>query len=72
MLLRKTDALFRQVLIFCRLTGVRPSQFCQLTWDQINFEAHVIVIRHHKTRRTAKQKKPLLVQMIPIVEKLLQ
>jgi integrase len=56
-LLRNADALFRQVLIFCRLTGVRSSQFCQMTWSQINFEAHVIVIRHHKPRRTAKQKK---------------
>src|SRR5581483_6695923 len=65
--LRHTDALFRQVLIFCRLTGVRPGQLCQLTWHQVNFEAHVIAIRHHKTRRTAKQPKPLLVQMVPIV-----
>ena len=71
-LLRNTDALFRQVPIFCRLTGVRPGQFCQLTWSQVNFEAHVIVIRHHKTRRTSKKQKPLLIQLVPIVENLLR
>src|SRR5262249_44518552 len=35
-LLRASDKLFRQVLLVFRLTGVRPSEFCGLTWGQVN------------------------------------
>src|SRR5262249_14793012 len=65
------DALFRQVLIVFRLTGMRPGEFGKLTWDQVCWEHHCWVIRKHKTSRTAKEKKPRIVPMPPIVEKLL-
>lgn len=71
-LLRNTDALFRQVLLFFRLTGIRPGEFCRLTWSQVKFKYHVLVIRRHKSRRTAKKKKPRIIQLPPSAEKLLR
>jgi integrase len=71
-MLRHSDALFRQVLLVFRLTGVRPGEFRKLTWDHVNLEHHCWVIRDHKASRTAKDKKPRVVPMPPIVEKLLQ
>jgi integrase len=46
-LLRNSDALFRQVLLFFRLTGIRPGEFHRLTWDQVDFDNHILVIRRH-------------------------
>lgn len=71
-LLRSSDRRFRQVLLVFRLTGVRPGEFCRLTWDQVNWHAHCWVIRKHKARRTAKVKKPRIILMPPIVENLLR
>jgi integrase len=71
-LLQHADALFRQVLLVFRLTGARPAEFRQLTWDQVNWEHHCWVIQRHKTTRTAKVKKPRIVPMPPIVENLLR
>jgi integrase len=70
-LLRNTDALFRQVLLFFRLTGIRPGELCRLTWGQVDFDNHVLVIRKHKSRRTAKTKKPRIVHLPPAAEGLL-
>jgi integrase len=71
-MLRHSDALFRQVLLVFRLTGVRPGEFRKLTWDHVNWEGRCWVIRNHKASRTAKDKKPRIVPMPPIVEKLLR
>jgi integrase len=71
-MLRHSDALFRQVLLVFRLTGVRPSEFRKLTWQQVNWEARCWVIREHKASRTAKEKKARIIPMPPIVEKLLR
>ncbi len=71
-LLRNTDALFRQVLLFFRLTGIRPGEFCRLTWEQVRLAQHVLVIRRHKSRRTAKVKKPRIIHLPPAAESLLR
>jgi integrase len=71
-LLRHTDSLFRQVLLFLRLTGIRPGELLRLTWNQVDFDNHVLVIRKHKSRRTAKLKKPRIVQLPPLAENLLR
>jgi integrase len=71
-LLRNTDALFRQVLLFFRLTGIRPGEFCRLTWEQVRLAQHVLVIRRHKSRRTAKVKKPRTIHLPPAAEGLLR
>jgi integrase len=71
-LLRHSDALFRQVWLVFWLTGMRPGEFCKLTWDAVNWESHCFVIRKHKTSRTAKDRKPRIVPFPPVVEKLLR
>ena len=71
-LLRNTDALFRQVLLFFRLTGIRPGELCRLTWSQADFDSHVLVIRKHKSRRTAKTKKPRIIHLPPAAESMLR
>jgi integrase len=71
-LLRHSDALFRQVLLFFRLTGIRPGEFARLTWAQVDFDSHVLVLRQHKSRRTAKVKRPRLVHLPPAAENLLR
>jgi integrase len=70
--LRNTDALFRQALLFFRLTGIRPGEFCRLTWEQVRLAQHVLVIRRHKSRRTAKIKKPRIIHLPPAAESLLR
>lgn len=71
-LLRNSDALFRQVLLFFRLTGIRPGEFHRLSWEQVDFDNHVLVIRRHKSRRTAKVKKPRIIHLPPAAENLLR
>ena len=71
-LLRVSDAIFRQVLLVFRLTGVRPGEFCRLTWPQVNWETHCWVIQKHKTKRTMKEPRPRIIPMPPIVESLLR
>jgi integrase/recombinase XerD len=70
-LLRHSDAIFRQVLLLLRLTGIRPGEFSRLTWNQVDFGNHVLVIRRHKSRRTAKTKKPRIIHRPPAAERLL-
>jgi integrase len=71
-LLRHSDALFRQVLLVLRLTGLRPGEFCKLAWEAVDWESHCFVIRKHKASRTAKEKKPRIVPFPPVVERLLR
>ncbi len=71
-LLRTTDALFRQVLLFFRLTGIRPGEFCRLSWSQVKFQHPLLVIRRHKSRRTAKTKKPRIIHLPPAAERMLR
>jgi integrase len=71
-LLRCSDALFRQVLLVFRYTGVRPAEFCGLTWEQVHWDAHCWVIRKHKTSSRMKEPKPRVILMPPLVEALLR
>jgi integrase len=71
-LLRNTDTLFRQVLLFFRLTGIRPGELRRLIWSQVDFDNHILVIRKHKSRRTAKVKKPRIIHLPPATEKMLR
>jgi integrase len=66
------DAVFRQVLLAIRLTGARPGELRKLTWEMVDFDNHIWVIRKHKTSRTAKEGRPRIVPMPPIVERLLR
>ena len=71
-LLRHSDPTFRQVLLFLRLTGCRPGELRALRWDQIDFENHVSLITRHKSRRTARTRRPRIITLVPIVENLLR
>lgn len=57
--------------MFLRLTGIRPGELCHLIWEQVNFDNHVLVIRKHKSRRTAKTKRPRIIHLPPAAENLL-
>jgi integrase len=69
--LRKTDAIFRRVLIFLRYTGVRPGELRELEWTHIQFEADQAVLVRHKTVRSRKDRAPRVVVLHPVVIKLL-
>jgi site-specific recombinase XerD len=64
-------ARFRQVLIFLRYTGARPSEMAGLTWDDVDLDAGVIVLRHHKTSRTQRRARPRVIPIVPVVARLL-
>ena len=63
---------FRQVLFFLRYTGARPGEMANLTWDDVNLESGVIVLRKHKTIRTQRTPKPRVIHLVPLVVKLLK
>jgi integrase len=65
-------ARFRQFLIFLRYTGCRPCEARELTWQCVDFERKLIVIKQHKTARMQKEPKPRLIPIHPVVEKLLR
>lgn len=70
-LLRRTDALFRRVLLFLRLTGCRPGEMSRLEWSHVDTEHGVIVLHQHKTRKTQRQPRPRVIVLHPILIKLL-
>jgi site-specific recombinase XerD len=43
-----------------------------LTWDDVNLEAGVIVLRKHKTIRTQRTPRPRVIQLVPLVVRLLK
>ncbi|MGA2257957.1 MAG: site-specific integrase [Thermoguttaceae bacterium] len=63
---------FRQVLFFLRYTGARPGEMASLTWEDVNLEAGVIVLRKHKTIRTQRTPRPRVILLVPAVVKLLR
>lgn len=65
-------ARFRQILIFLRFTGCRPSEAAKLLWSDIDWRTNCIVLKKHKTARTQKTPRPRVIPMHPVVVKLLQ
>ena len=45
------DAVFRDVLLFLRLTPARPSVVREMTWDMINWDTSLVVKHHTNIRR---------------------
>jgi integrase len=62
---------FRQILFFLRYTGARPCEMSSLTWEDVNFDGKVGVLRKHKTIRTQRVPRPRIIQLVPLVVKLL-
>lgn len=78
-MLRHSDKLFRQVLLFYRLTGLRPSELTILDWAMVDFDERAIVIPAHLTKpgklrltRTGKPGPDRIVPLNPVVVKLLR
>lgn len=73
--LRKSSAVFRRVLFFLRLAGVRPGELSELEWtgedSYIDTERGCAVWIKHKTSRKQKVKKPRVVPLHPILIRLL-
>ncbi|OAI54975.1 hypothetical protein AYO44_13885 [Planctomycetaceae bacterium SCGC AG-212-F19] len=69
-----TDALYKQILIALRYTAARPGELRSLTWTMVNWQTHcwIIPVRKTKTGTTAKQPKPRIIPMIPLIERLLR
>jgi len=72
LLRHSTDACFRQFLLALRYTSARPGEIRQLTWPQIDWANHRLVIHRHKTTTTQKVPKPRLIPIPPCVERLLR
>jgi len=70
-LLRSTDARFRRVLMFLRLTGCRPGELAALRWENVAIAQASIVLRKHKTVRATKDRKPRVIVLVPPVVALL-
>lgn len=62
-LLRHTDPVFRRILLFLRLTGLRPGELCRLSWPDVDLANSVVVLRKHKTYR--KTRRPGVVYLPP-------
>lgn len=62
------NAAFRRVLITLRLTGCRPGELRNLTWDMVDFEQRLWIIPDHKTITTQRQPRP---RIIPLPEPVL-
>lgn len=73
--MRRSTPLFRRVLLFVRLAGVRPGEMSVLEWrgedTWIDAERGCGVWMVHKTSRKQKVKKPRVVPLHPVLVKLL-
>lgn len=61
----------REVLLFLKLTGSRPSELRGLRWADIDLDRGVVVLTRHKTSRTQRTPRPRVIQLVPPILKLL-
>lgn len=59
-LLQNANQPFERALRFLRLTGCRLSGLCRMTWPDVDLDAGVIVLQHHKSRRTKCRSRPIV------------
>jgi integrase len=43
-----------------------------LTWKNVDFDHNVVVLQHHKTRRTQRTPRPRIIQLVPRIARLLR
>jgi integrase len=68
-LMRTTDALFRRVLLFLRLTGCRSGEMAALRWEDVDIPRCAACLPQHKTRKHTK--KARVIPLVPVVTALL-
>jgi integrase len=68
----KADEVFRDVLLFLRLTPTRPSVVREATWDMIDWDSRLLVKHQTKKSRTAKVREPWRIPLVPEVEAMLR
>lgn len=67
-----SDDIFRDVLLFLRLTPARPAVVRELTWDMIDWDSRLLIKQHTKKSRTAKVREPWRIPLVPEVEAMLR
>lgn len=65
-LVRATNALFRQVLLFMRESAARPQDVAHLEWGHIDWQNGIALLPEHKTRKRTRKPKPLYLTHIVI------
>ena len=65
------DQAFRDVLVTCRLTDVRPAELRRLKWPMVDWEHKIWQYDNHKTSNTSRRPTPRVIGMHPIVEEIL-
>ncbi len=61
-LLRASAAYFRRLLMFLWYTGCRSGEARQICWDEVDWEAGMVVKQKHKTRK--KTRKPRVIVLV--------
>jgi integrase len=71
---RCSDSLFKQILLTLRWTAARPGEIRELTWSMVRWDINCLVIppKKHKTGSTTKKRRPRIIPMIPLVQRLLR
>jgi len=64
--MRRSDAIFRRVLLFMSWTGCRPCELAKLEWTMVDIQSGAAVLYLHKTARTRKDRAPRII-IIPAV-----
>lgn len=72
LLLRKSDAPFRRVLVALRMTGCRPGEMQKLRWCHVRISEGVWVLPEHKTLHRQKQPAPRVIAMPEPILKLVK
>ena len=64
-------ARMREILVFLRVTGCRPSEAAKLQWKHIDADKQIAILPQHKTAKSQKQPLPRVIHLHPVAIKLL-
>lgn len=65
------DSDFVDILTALRYTPARPSDFCRAEWSMLNESMDLLTLPQHKTKNTAKIKKPRYIYIPPNIKEIL-
>lgn len=58
---------FRRVLLGLRLTGCRPGELRQITWEMVDLDTGLWILPDHKTVTRQRQPRPRIIPLPPVV-----